>query len=68
MPAEPRSLDELRSEPLDASVDGDVVDGDAPLGRQFPGVAVGGVIAQVPAGRDGDHLRGNREPASTGNL
>jgi hypothetical protein len=39
MPAEPRSLDELGSEPLHPSVDGDVIDGDAALGQQLLGIA-----------------------------
>jgi hypothetical protein len=33
MPTEPRSLDELGSEPLDPSVDGDVIEGGAALGQ-----------------------------------
>jgi hypothetical protein len=65
MRAEPRNLNELRSEPLDPSVDGDVIDADAALRQPLLGVAVGQVIAQVPADRDGDHLRGNRKPANT---
>ena len=65
MAARPRRFDELRGEPLHPAVDGDVVHGDAALGQQLLGVAVGEVIAQVPEDRDGDHLRGNRKPANT---
>lgn len=60
MPAQPRRLDELRGEPLDPSVDGDVIDGDAAFGQQLLDVAVGQPAAQVSAGRDRDHLP--REP------
>jgi hypothetical protein len=56
MPGEPRRLDELRREPLDPPVDGDVVDGDTALGQQLLDVPVGQAIAQVPAHRDRDHL------------
>jgi hypothetical protein len=35
MTAQPRRLDELRCEPLDPSVDGHVIDGDAALGQQL---------------------------------
>lgn len=35
MPAEPRCLDELGSEPLDPPVDGDLIDGDAAFGEQL---------------------------------
>jgi hypothetical protein len=38
--AGPRSLDELRGEPLHPPVDGDVVNGDAALGQQFLDVPV----------------------------
>ncbi len=37
MAARPRSLDELRGEPLHPPVHADVVNGDAALGQQFPG-------------------------------
>jgi hypothetical protein len=63
MPGEPCRLDELRGEPLDPAVDGDVVHGDAALGEQFLDVAVGQPIAQVPADRDCDHLP--REPEAS---
>jgi len=56
MPAQPRCLDELRSKPLDPSVHGHMVDGDAALGQQFLDVAVGEAVAQAPADRDRDHL------------
>jgi len=59
-PAQPRRLDELRCEPLDPPADGDVTDGDAALGQQFPGAPVGRSLAQVPPDRDRDHLP--REP------
>jgi hypothetical protein len=62
MPPQPRRLDELRCEPLDPSVDGDVIDGDAALGQQFLDVPVGQSVAQVPADRDRDHLP--REPGA----
>ena len=57
MAAGPRSLDELRGEPLHPPVDGDVVNGDAALGQQFLDVPVGQAVAQVPADRERDHLR-----------
>lgn len=59
IPTQPRRLDELRCEPLDPPVDGDVVDGNAALGQQFFDVAVG-PVAQVPADGRRDHLP--REP------
>jgi hypothetical protein len=61
--ARPGRLDELRSEPLHPPVDGDVIDGDTPLGQQFLDVPVGKSIAQVPADRDRDHLP--REPEAS---
>jgi hypothetical protein len=60
MAARPGGLDELGREPLDPPIDGDVIDGDAPLGQQFLDVPLGQAIAQVPADRERDHL--SREP------
>ena len=55
-----RRLDELGSEPLDPSVDGDMINSDAAFGQQFLDVPVGQSVPQVPADRDRDHLP--REP------
>jgi hypothetical protein len=65
MTAEPGALDELQGEPLDPSVDGDVVDSDTALSQQLLDVAVGQAIPQVPANRGRDHLRRDRKPANT---
>src|SRR5262249_52878876 len=56
MPAEPRGPDEPGSEPLHPAIDGDVVNGDTAPGQQFPDITAGQTVAQVPAGRDRDHL------------
>jgi hypothetical protein len=40
MPSWPGGLDELGREPLDPPADGDVIDGDAPLGELFFDIAV----------------------------
>src|SRR6266567_5918966 len=61
--ARPGSLDELRGETLYPPVDGDVIDGDAALGRQLLNIPVGQAIPQVPPDRDRDHLR--REPETS---
>ena len=63
MAAQPGGLDELGSEPLDPSVDGDVIDGDAALGHKFLDIPVGQPVAQVPPDRDRDHLP--REPEAS---
>jgi len=41
MTAQPGGLDELRGEPLDPAVNGDVIDGDAALGQQLLDIPVG---------------------------
>jgi hypothetical protein len=43
-------------EPLDPSIDGDVIDGDAALSHQLLHVPVRQPVAQVPADRHRDHL------------
>jgi hypothetical protein len=55
-----RGLGELRREPLDPPVHGDVIDLDAALGEELFDVAVGKTEPQVPADRQGDDL--GREP------
>ena len=45
-----------RGESLNPPVDGDVIHGDAALGKQLLNVAVGQAVPQVPADRDRDHL------------
>jgi hypothetical protein len=46
-------------------VDRDLIDGDAALSQQFPGIPVRQSIPQVPADRDRDRLGWNRKPANT---
>ena len=65
MAAWPRSLDELRGEPLHPPVHADVVNGDTAFGQQFLDIPVGQPVPQVPADRERDHLRRNRKPANT---
>ena len=60
MAARPRSLNELRGEPLYPPVDGDVINRDAALGQQLPDVPLGQSVPQVPADRERDYLV--REP------
>ena len=61
--AQSRRLDEHGGKPLHPAVDGDVVDGDAPLGQQLLDVPVGQSVPQVPADRDRDHVRREPEPS-----
>ncbi len=56
--ARPCRFDELRCEPLDPPVDGDVIDVHSPLGEQLLNVPVGQSVSQVPP------PRGNRKPAN----
>ena len=63
MPARPRGLDELAGETLHSPVDGHVIHGDAALGQQLPGIAVGQSVPRVPADRDRGHLP--REPEAS---
>src|SRR5258708_4993757 len=65
MPARPRGLDELRSEPLDPPVDGHMVDGDTTLGQQLLNIPVRQAIPQVPADRHRYHLPRKPEAANT---
>jgi hypothetical protein len=52
-----RGLGELRCEPLNPSVDRDVVDSYAALGEQLLDIAVGKAELQVPPDGQGDDLR-----------
>jgi len=71
MAAGPGSLGQQRREPLDPSVDGDVVDLDAAFGQQLLHVAVRQRKAQIPAHRQHDHIgreaeAGERRPCDSG--
>ena len=60
MPARPSGFGEHRCEPLHPPEQGHVVDFDATFREEFFEVAVGQVVAQVPAHRQQNHIR--REP------
>ena len=62
VPACPGRFGELRGEPLDPSVDRDVVDIDAALVEELLDVAVGQAEPQVPPHRQGDDLGREAEP------
>ena len=65
MTARTGGLDELRGEALHPSVDADVIDGDAALGQEFPGISAGQSVAQIPADpRTEITSRGNRKPGN----
>jgi hypothetical protein len=56
-------IDQFRGEPLDPAERGHVIDVDAALGEELLQVPVRQALAQVPADRQEDHIRGNRNPA-----
>ena len=58
-----RGLGELRSEPLDPTVHGDVIDLDPALREELFDVSVGKSEPQVPPDRQGDDLRREPEPS-----
>ena len=58
-----RGLGELRSEPLDPPVHGDVIDLDPALREELFDVSVGKSEPQVPPDRQGDDLRREPEPS-----
>jgi hypothetical protein len=66
VPARPSSLGQQRREPLDPTVDRDVIDLDAPLSKQLLDLAVGQAEAQVPADRDDDHVGREAEAGKGG--
>jgi len=64
--ARPRSLDELRGEPLNPPVDRDVIDVHSPLGKQLLDVTIGQAVPQVPPHRHRDHLARKPETSERG--
>jgi hypothetical protein len=71
MPQRAGGVGEQRGEPLHPPVHGDVIDFDTALGQQFLDVPVGEAVTEVPADREGDHLRrkskpGKRRPLDSG--
>jgi hypothetical protein len=64
VPAGSCCVDEQRREPLHPPIDGHVVDIDTSLDQELFHVTVGEPETQIPAHRQGDHLRENRKPAN----
>jgi hypothetical protein len=62
MTSGPGGVGQQHSEPLHPPEHGDVVDLDTTLNQEFLDVAVGQVVAQVPAHRDDDRLGWEPEP------
>lgn len=53
-----------RGEPLHPAIDGDVINLGTALSQQLFSIAIGQLLARVPAYRDHDPSGGNRNPAN----
>jgi hypothetical protein len=66
VPARAGGIGQQQGEPLDPPVDGDVIDLDAALGKEFFDIAIGQAVAEVPTDRDDDDVGWEAEAGESG--